>query len=132
MGNTNIGVRSGIQVDIHPRVNNGADTAKRFRKLDGSISNRNLQRNNSKMGESVQNIINTLGLSSLIFGFIVNFDNVLGWLMGTVGLVWGIIRCMHAHENLLIRRLRRKQMERDYKANRDLQEEEEDEYGKIK
>lgn len=121
-------MRSDFQIPVPPFSGDGSNSSKHIPKFNGTVVHNRIKHNRSKMGEAAQNIWNTLGLSSLIFGFIVNFDNIIGWLMGAVGIVWGVIRCMDAAENVMKKRDDRRERRDEIDSKKKFRSLEKDEY----
>lgn len=77
------------------------------------------------MGEAATRLIDALGLTTALFAFIANFDNIIAWLLGAVAIVLGVIKCFHMYEGYLMKKIDRKQKARDFFLNRTIEEEEE-------
>lgn len=132
MGNKNSYMRRNLEVPLPTGSGNGNNKKERSGQLNGFNIYDHAQHNRSKMGEAVRQLANGLGFTAFIYGFIVNFDNLIGWSLGAVAVVFGVIKCFHARENLFIRRIERKEKQRNFKYNRELNEEEDDEIEKYK
>lgn len=66
------------------------------------------------MGEAaVKVLLNLLGFTTFTFAFIANLNNPIGWTLGVIAVILGIIRCLKEIEGYRIRRVERWHKEQD-------------------
>jgi hypothetical protein len=65
------------------------------------------------MGEIAAKVINAIGLTALLFGFIANLDNKLSILLGLLSACWLVFRALKERENWLFRKAERLEKELD-------------------
>lgn len=122
-------MRRNLEVPLPAGSGNGNHKKERHGQFNGFDIYDHVKHNRSKMGEAVRQLANGLGFTAFIYGFITNFDNIIGYMLGAVAVVFGVIKCFHAREILLIKRIERKEKQRNFKYNRTIEEEEKEEYG---
>lgn len=108
---------SNVQNDIRSSYRNGNNGGKYPFKYSGYTVRGNGRYNRFKMAETIK-ILNILGLTVYIMGFLANLGNLVSVTLGIIGIAWGIIRCLRAYEEYLIRKIDR--MERQNGYDRDL------------
>lgn len=119
---------SNMEVRVYPASGDRNNKKERLVELNGHRIYSNNRRNFFNMGEAANRLIDALGLTTAIFAFIANLDNVIAWLLGAVAIVLGIIKCFTMYEAYLIKKLDRKQKARDFFFNRTIEESEQDEH----
>lgn len=65
------------------------------------------------MAETLK-ILNILGLTVYIMGILANLGNLVSVTLGIIGIAWGIIRCLRAYEEYLIRKIDRMERQNGY------------------
>lgn len=84
------------------------------------------------MGETVKFLVNTIGGTVFLMGIITNLNNWIAIALGAAGFGYAVFRALRERENWLIRRVERKERERDYFYNRSIEESEKDEHPPIR
>ena len=105
------------KADLPDVGNISGDKGKRFSQPDGSIVHGGNKRNRTEMGEIIRTVANTLGWVTLGIGFLANLDNILSVLLGVVALTFGVYKALHEKEVWLMKRLDRKEREKQINRN---------------
>lgn len=69
------------------------------------------------MAETLKWMANTLGLTIYILGFLANLGNIISVTLGVVGVAAAVIKAFKLYEDYLIRKIERKERERDFLEN---------------
>lgn len=128
MGDKNFYSNSRMETSLFGIGDSWMDKEERPAQFDGTIVHRGNKRNNSKMGEAFKTLGNAIGLTTYLMGIIVNLNNWISIALGAVGVGYGVIKALHAYEVYRIKRVDRREREREFRINRTIEEEERDEY----
>lgn len=71
--------------------------------------------NNIKMADALKWMANSLGLSIFILGILANLGNIISVTLGVIGIAVAFVKCLKLYEDYLIRKIERKERERDFK-----------------
>lgn len=122
MGHKNFYRNSNMETSVFGTGDRWMDREERFSQFDGDTVHLSNKRNNSKMGEAFKTLANTIGITAWLMGVIANFNNWIGLALGAAGFGFAVFRCLKERENWLIRRVERKERERNFKYNRTVEE----------
>lgn len=91
-------------------------------KQDGGINwfyfRTNYRLYSKKMGEITGKfLLNILGITTTIWGFLSNLPNPVSILLGIVSLMWATYKMLEKREDWLYRRSERRKHEKDNKTN---------------
>lgn len=70
------------------------------------------------MADALKWMANTLGLTIYILGFLANLGNIISVTLGVIGIAVAIVKCLKLYEDYLIRKIDRRERERDYNKNK--------------
>lgn len=104
---------SNVQNDLRRSYRYGDNGGKYPFKYSGYAVRGNGRHNRFKMAETIK-LLNILGLTVYIMGFLANLGNLVSVTLGVIGIAWGIIRCLRAYEEYLIRKIDRLERQNGY------------------
>lgn len=104
---------SNVQDDLRNSYRYGHNGGKYPFKYSGYAFRSNGRHNRFKMAETLK-ILNILGLTVYIMGILANLGNLVSVTLGIIGIAWGIIRCLRAYEEYLIRKIDRMERQNGY------------------
>ncbi len=88
------------------------DKAKRLRRINWLFIHNSTRIYHKAMGEvTAKAILNIVGFSTLLFGFLANINNWLSIPVALVGVLFGIFKALKERENWLHRKAERKRQE---------------------
>jgi hypothetical protein len=104
---------SNVQNDLRSSYRYGNNGGKYPFKYSGHAVRGNGRYNRFKMAETIK-ILNILGLTVYLMGILANLGNLVSVTLGIIGIAWGIIRCLRAYEEYLIRKIDRMERQNGY------------------
>lgn len=104
---------SNVQNDLRSSYRYGDNGGKYPFKYSGDAVRGNGRYNRFKMAETIK-LLNILGLTVYIMGFLANLGNLVSVTLGIVGIIWCVIRCLRAYEEYLIRKIDRMERQNGY------------------
>lgn len=104
---------SNVQDDLRSSYRNGNNGRKYPFKYSGYALRSSGRYNRFKMAETIK-LLNILGLTVYLMGFLANLGNVISVTLGVIGIAWGVIRCLRAYEEYLIRKIDRMERQNGY------------------
>lgn len=93
--------------------NDRGDQNKRRVDINGNNFRNHTWIHNSKMGEIAAKLLNIAGLTGFILGFIANLNSPIAFVMGLIGIVYGLYKMLEKREDWLHKRSERRQHERE-------------------
>lgn len=111
----NVYMDSGNKIDLYRRTHNGMDKAERLRGNNGIYFHNGDRVHNTKMGEIAKSLGNILGWTSAFFAFLANLPNPVSFILGIGSAMFIYYRALKVREDMLIKRVERKEKEYDLK-----------------
>lgn len=113
MGNKNIYMGSSTKIIVRNTGNDRVDKDQRGVDINGNNFRNHTWIYNSKMGEALYKLLNIAGLTGFILGFIANLNSPIAFVMGLIGIVYGLYKMLEKREDWLHKRSERRQHERE-------------------
>jgi hypothetical protein len=104
---------SNVQNDLRSSYRYGDSSGGYHGKHSGDAVRNSGRYNRFKMAETLK-LLNILGLTVYIMGFLANLGNLVSVTLGIIGIAWGVIRCLRAYEEYLIRKIDRMERQNGY------------------
>lgn len=116
MDTNNTRMGSNIQNDLRNSYRYGNNGGEYYFKHSGNIVRGSGRNNRFKMAETLK-LLDILGFTMLVMGFLANLGNVVSVTAGAVGIAWGVIRCLRAYEEYRIKKIERMERENGYRRD---------------
>lgn len=104
---------SNTKISLPPSGSNEVDTTQQNGGADWFLVRTNLGIYSKKMGEITAKLLNILGITGAIFGFIANLPNAISVAIGLMSVLWLTYRILEKREDWLMKRSQRRKHERD-------------------
>jgi hypothetical protein len=118
MDRKNIGGVRNAEIDLRNTGDYRGSENKRDMGGDGFYFPFNTRLYNKKMGTALLKIGNVFGWTAVFAAILADVDAFLRILIGVAALWFLVVKAMHATENMLFRRIERKEREDAYKLNK--------------
>lgn len=116
MGTNNTRMGNDRENDIHATSDNRLYTGKPNDKHYWNLIHHSGWNNYFQMAE-IKLLLHYMGFGAYILGILANLGNIVSFTMGLVGLAWAFFMMLKKQEDWKIRKIERKEMERDFKKN---------------
>lgn len=118
MDNKNIHIDIGTKIIIRNTGNDRGNQDQRRMDTHGNYFRNHTRIYNSKMGEFSVKLFNIAGLTGSIFGIFSNLNSPIAFIMGMIGVGWGLYHMLEKRENWLHKRSERRKHERENKTKK--------------